>query len=244
MSDLLKYYQEYHQKGGAYTLGSMGATSRVILFREWLHKCLPHKGSVLDVGCGDMSFAKFIPGFKWHGIDINLDKAQDKEATLVQHDITVTPYPLSCNFDAVTCSEVLEHVWDMRVIHKEVHRLLKPGGFYLVSTPNFDWVDNQIEGHKRIVYYPPNPWTMEHIRHYTPEIHAKCLEVAGFEILDVAGADAHFGEFFKPARVALKALLLGKHKLTEYNDDAMVDYELGRMFPVTSHTIALLGRKK
>ena len=39
-------------------------------------------------------------------------------------------------FDIVTATEVIEHLEDFRAILREVYRVLKPGGIFVLSTPN------------------------------------------------------------------------------------------------------------
>lgn len=45
------------------------------------------------------------------------------------------PYP-DANFDFVTCSEVVEHLENYRGLIREASRVLKPGGLFVVTTPN------------------------------------------------------------------------------------------------------------
>jgi SAM-dependent methyltransferase len=52
-------------------------------------------------------------------------------------DITDIPHPES-SFDAILCSHVLEHVRDDRAAMRELHRVLRPGGWALVQSP-VDW---------------------------------------------------------------------------------------------------------
>jgi SAM-dependent methyltransferase len=52
----------------------------------------------------------------------------------VQGDATHIPFRTS-NFDAVVCSEVLEHVREPVSVLKEAHRVLKPGGLLLICVP-------------------------------------------------------------------------------------------------------------
>lgn len=45
------------------------------------------------------------------------------------------PYP-DASFDVVTATEVVEHLENYRRIVREIHRVLKPGGVVVLSTPN------------------------------------------------------------------------------------------------------------
>jgi ubiquinone/menaquinone biosynthesis C-methylase UbiE len=45
------------------------------------------------------------------------------------------PYP-DASFDIVTATEVIEHLADFRRIVREIHRVLRPGGVCILSTPN------------------------------------------------------------------------------------------------------------
>jgi ubiquinone/menaquinone biosynthesis C-methylase UbiE len=52
-------------------------------------------------------------------------------------------------FDHVVSVEVLEHVEEDDLFVKEVSRVLKRGGVFLMTTPNGDWVENKNPDHKR-----------------------------------------------------------------------------------------------
>ena len=52
-------------------------------------------------------------------------------------------------FDLAVSVEVLEHVEEDELFVREVARVLKPGGFFLMTTPNGDWVENKNPDHKR-----------------------------------------------------------------------------------------------
>jgi len=45
------------------------------------------------------------------------------------------PYE-DATFDVVTATEVIEHLEDFRQVVREIHRVLKPGGVCILSTPN------------------------------------------------------------------------------------------------------------
>ena len=54
---------------------------------------------------------------------------------LAMADVTRLPFQNS-SFDFVVCSEVLEHVPNWRKALLEFHRILKPSGTFIISTPN------------------------------------------------------------------------------------------------------------
>ncbi len=53
------------------------------------------------------------------------------------------------SFDLVVAVEVLEHVEDDGAFVRQSHRLLRPGGVFLMTTPNGDFVPNTNPDHKR-----------------------------------------------------------------------------------------------
>jgi SAM-dependent methyltransferase len=63
-------------------------------------------------------------------------------------DMTESALP-DAAFDCVVAVEVLEHVDRDLAFVQQVHRVLKPGGAFLMTTPNGDWVRNTNPDHRR-----------------------------------------------------------------------------------------------
>ena len=117
-------------------------------------------GDVLEVGCGE---GRGIPVLLNHSKSFTaVDKMEE-----VMADLQIK-YPsgkfLSMNipplrelednsFDSVVSFQVIEHIDDDVLYLKEIHRVLKPGGVALITTPN------------RSMSLSRNPW---HIREYLP----------------------------------------------------------------------------
>jgi ubiquinone/menaquinone biosynthesis C-methylase UbiE len=95
---------------------------------------------VLVVGCGSGKEAAVIArhlGTKVIGIDIvsNFDEEASKVAHLQEGDATCMEFDDS-SFDFVYSFHALEHIPNYRAALCEIRRVLKPGGGYLIGTPN------------------------------------------------------------------------------------------------------------
>jgi len=94
-------------------------------------------GKVLDVGCGQMPFRHLLPeGAQYTGLDIPAADSfgMDKHPDVVEFDGTAIPFP-DAHFDAVMCTEVLEHAEAPEALVAEMHRVLKPGGSLVLTVP-------------------------------------------------------------------------------------------------------------
>lgn len=99
---------------------------------------------VLDVGCGDgqktIKFKRAIGNRNITGIDglpgrLRAAKARGVEETVVA-DLE-KKWPLaSSNFDVVISNQVIEHLADIDNFIQEIKRVLKPGGYAVISTEN------------------------------------------------------------------------------------------------------------
>ncbi len=110
---------------------------RYKITRELLNNSGPR---LLDLGCGqpcevmpDGSFLNFL-GYGM-GMDIKTCKPSWPFA---QGDIEALPFKDS-TFDAVTTLEVLEHLTHPEKALREIHRVLKPSGVLVMSSPNHGW---------------------------------------------------------------------------------------------------------
>ncbi|HZN54719.1 MAG TPA: class I SAM-dependent methyltransferase [Candidatus Polarisedimenticolaceae bacterium] len=98
-----------------------------------------HEGvRLLDYGCGDGWFGKNLLRWKkvdYHGVDKDADLTKaNGEPFSIQPIRERLPFEAD-SFDVATIFEVLEHIHDQSAVLREIHRVLKPGGTLIVSTP-------------------------------------------------------------------------------------------------------------
>lgn len=122
------------------------------------------RGRILDVGCG--TYPLFLLNTKFsekYGLDKivqeNYDKKfQNQKITFINYDIEkecIMPFD-SEYFDVVTMLAVLEHIEPKRliIILKEVHRILRPGGMHIMTTPAL-WTDSLLRFMARLRLVSP-----------------------------------------------------------------------------------------
>lgn len=84
---------------------------------------------VFDIGCGDRPYQPLVERQGWRYIGCDLDTGAE---VLIEPGM---PLPLADGVaDGVVSFQVLEHVWDLDWYLGECRRLLKPGGWLLLST--------------------------------------------------------------------------------------------------------------
>jgi SAM-dependent methyltransferase len=107
-----------------------------------------------------------------------LQQRRSNIRALLYDDMTCSQLPDE-SYDVIVAVEVLEHVAEDELFVQQVCRVLKPGGVFLMTTPNGRYVPNH------------NP---DHKRHYQPEQLQALLE-RNFKRADVTGivANSVFG---------------------------------------------------
>jgi SAM-dependent methyltransferase len=83
-------------------------------------------------------------------------------------------------FDLLTAYELLEHLSDLSQFTEAVFRLLKPGGWFFMTTLNGEGFDIQVLWEKAKAVTPPH-----HLNFLNPESLGQMLVRAGFEVADL-----------------------------------------------------------
>lgn len=134
-------------------------------------------GDLLELGCGEGRGVELLAPLASSYVGIDkikpiIDGLKDKFQGYKFLDGVFPPFPFEDNqFDTIVTFQVIEHVKKDEDFIKEIHRVLKPGGRALVTTPNIKMTLSR------------NPW---HIREYTAEqLTALCMKY--FDQVDMKG---------------------------------------------------------
>jgi SAM-dependent methyltransferase len=98
-------------------------------------------GEVLDVGCGRQPYRHLVPASRYVGVDMDTPVTRALGVADIFYDGRKIPVA-DAAFDAVLCSQVLEHVFAPEEFLHEIIRVLRPGGTLLLATP-FSWDEHE-----------------------------------------------------------------------------------------------------
>lgn len=167
--------------------------------REFL---LAHVGPpprhVLDAGCASGFVATLLvnAGHRVTGIELNEQMAGEARSVgieVINHDLE-DPLPLpDAAVDAVHACEIVEHLFDTEGFLNEMHRVLRPGGKLIVSTPNLNSLQNRL----RVLFGRPLPmWGAypadrhgSHVRVLNKAKLVELLQRCGFRPVEIVGVN-------------------------------------------------------
>jgi 2-polyprenyl-3-methyl-5-hydroxy-6-metoxy-1,4-benzoquinol methylase len=145
----------------------------------------PQPGRVLDVGCAAGYFLDVMRGEGWDVLGLEPSAAifpqtverlgEDHARLGLLGEVELE----AGSFDLITMWDVIEHIPDPVAAVREVGRLLKPGGKFLIETQNVSSTTARVLG-RRWHHYKH----AEHIYHFDPKTLADMLDRAEFEILE------------------------------------------------------------
>ncbi|MCH7641193.1 class I SAM-dependent methyltransferase [Patescibacteria group bacterium] len=150
----------------------------------------PTGGKILDIGCADGTFTKFIleksKAEQIIGIDALKSSVKwakehwkSKKMKFLVEDAHKLNFK-SGSFDAVFALEVLEHVFEPVKVLKEIKRVVKVGGYAILLVPTESLLF-------RIVwfiwgFYRGKIWKETHIHAYRNDYLVKLSEQVGFKV--------------------------------------------------------------
>jgi SAM-dependent methyltransferase len=131
--------------------------TRTWAIEKWLGQLRTRTGlEILDVGCGAGNMVHHLSRYgRVRGIEVDprpVKIAQARGYDVRQADASRRIPFADASFDLVTALDVIEHVDDDGALLREAHRVLKPGGRLLLTTPAFQWLwsyNDDLNAHKR-----------------------------------------------------------------------------------------------
>jgi SAM-dependent methyltransferase len=195
------YYKKVHAEGG-YT------PTEPFLFElhaEMLRRLeplflrhVPSGGVVLDAGCGRSLFTEIRPDWPFRivasDVDLDLLKARRDAFPQVRWAVgSAHPLPFRDGaFDALFAGELIEHLGDPAPAVADFHRVLKPGGTLILTTPNRLRLANLVDRSDR-------PYSPDHLSELSYDEVAALLRAGGFEIETATGLHLElFLNWFSP----------------------------------------------
>jgi len=165
---------------------------------------------ILDIGCGDgYMLGKLKDKFgELYGLDIAPSRLRAAETKIkklypleaskfkfIEGNVDQSlPFPDNF-FDAIICIAVMEHVYDIFSLVKEMHRVLKPGGYVVAEVPNIAYLKYRIQlllGKLPITSSPLNwqgiGWDGGHIHYFTMKKFCWLFEQQEFKVEKKTGA--------------------------------------------------------
>lgn len=156
-------------------------------------------GHVLDIGCGR---GHLLQAFQRRGWEVTGTEMSESAAAHAREQLKLPVYigqladlklPLA-SFDAVVMWHVLEHLERAHDTLHEVHRMLRPGGVFLVAVPDFGSLEARAARDRWFHLDVPR-----HLTHFSRAALTSSLERAGFVILEASNRSLEY-DFFSAAQ--------------------------------------------
>jgi SAM-dependent methyltransferase len=149
---------------------------RLYEFMEWVGESLDAESWVLDAGAGEGKYKPELAHTHYVGADLAVGDVQWEYGDLdVICDLARLPFRHNA-FDAVVCTQVLEHVPEPLQVLRESFRVLKAGGRLFLSAPQ-SWHQHQ----KPYDYYRYTSFGLRYL-----------LERAGFTVESIQNMGGYF----------------------------------------------------
>ena len=192
--------------------------SRRAIFFDLLHRLLPkmEKRRILDIGCGPGEMLADLSGL---GVPYALEYSHHALKYLktrgfrlmIQGSALALP-SRDETFDLVTLFDTMEHIEDDRGVIRESFRVLKKGGYAIITGPAYQFL------------YSNNDRVAHHIRRYTVGEIRRKAEEAGFTVVKLSYINAILFPLILPAILAIK---LKQRLLPEPPDQWKANVSLG-----------------
>jgi len=139
---------------------------------------------LLDIGCGagNLLLAARKNGWEGQGLDVSpgaVEHVRGLGFEVFQGELQQARFP-SQHFDVITAAELVEHLFEPRLVLQEVARLLRPGGLFWTTTPHARGLSARVLGLKWRCIWPP-----EHLQLFSAGGLKLLMREAGFREIRV-----------------------------------------------------------
>jgi 2-polyprenyl-3-methyl-5-hydroxy-6-metoxy-1,4-benzoquinol methylase len=148
-------------------------------------------GRLLDAGCSTGLFLDLARahGFEVSGVEFSKESARFARdhfgLTVADGDIRAVK-KADGQFDVITMFDVIEHVPDPLADMRAIHDLLKPGGLFVVSTPNIDGLFPRLSlPLAKVLDHWPHAEPPHHLFQFSAKSLGNMLATAGFAVESV-----------------------------------------------------------
>ena len=133
---------------------------RAVLDAEGRHlKPARHGERLLDIGCGNGAFLDLARHLGWEAVGVDFDSGAVEVSRSLGLDVRLGSVdvldPAVEQFDGITLSHLIEHVHDPEDLLRACYRLLKPGGWIWLETPNVESTGHALYGRNWLHLDPP-----------------------------------------------------------------------------------------
>jgi len=217
------------------TIGHSHPRANILV--QYFHQFFsPKIKNILDIGAHDGSLVDQLPkGLNIHTLEASaalhkvLTKKGYKNKNIFWKDGDKLPYKDN-QFDVVILGEVIEHIFNTDNAIKEIARITRPGGYFLISTPNIASFGrrillllgkNPLLETRTISENPLHNFNVAgHIRYFTFDTLKELLHIYKFKVLEEKSDILNFA-----------------------NSDKYSSAKLAKIFPKLGRSIIFLAKK-
>lgn len=152
--------------------------------------------NILDLGCGNGALCRTLrdAGYELTGCDVDaagIELARHAVEGVRFERVGMDDDPAllgQVTFDAVISTEVVEHLYAPRMLPRFAAKVVKPGGYLVVTTPYHGYLKNLVLSLLNKWDTHLNPmWDGGHIKLWSCKTLTKLLNENGFEVLEFGG---------------------------------------------------------